>query len=130
MRAKQSSQPLKYARLRRRHLNRIKPTNANRDLPMSTPHETPVRVRARELPRLLRVDSRCGLEGHEDDGLSVRRADRAHARGQVREEVHRAVRAAPHDEWAGERRREEEVNAPVVRLNVQVEQSAGLDFVL
>ena len=97
---------------------------------MPTPHQAPVRVPARELPRLLCLDSRCGLEGHEDDGLSVRRADRAHARGQVREEVHCTVRAAPHDEWAGERRRQEEVDAPVVRLDVQVEQSTWLDFVL
>ena len=107
---------------------------------MPRAHEAPVRVRPRELAQLLcvplRVRGRGGRgggregRGDEDDGFAVRRAERARARGEVREEGDGAEGTRVDDERAVERGREEDVDAPVARLDVQVERAAGLDLVL
>ena len=68
--------------------------------------------------------------GDEHDGLAVRAADGARARGEVWEELDAAEGARVHDEWAVERRGQQDVDAPVARFDVQVERAARMDLVL
>ena len=75
-------------------------------------------------------DMRGERGGDEHHGLAVCAADGARARGEVREELDAAERARVHDERAVERRGQEDVDAPMARLDVQIERATRVDLVL